>query len=87
MCKKNKKNWQENMLYAQIQRILCRKRTSMFTGLKVSSLTCKCVFYSLEHNVKRGSHGTDLFKILKCKNELQLQIELKDHVRKMAPFV
>ena len=35
MCKKNKKNWEENMLYAKIQRILCRKRTAMFTGLKV----------------------------------------------------
>ena len=30
--------------------ILGRKRISMLTGLKVSSLACKCVFYSPEHN-------------------------------------
>ena len=27
----------------------------MLTGLKVSSLACKCVFYRLEHNVKWDS--------------------------------
>ena len=26
----------------------------MLTGLKVSSLACKCVFYRLEHNTKGG---------------------------------
>ena len=70
MYKKNKTNWEENMSYAKIQHILCRKRTSVFTGLKVSSLTCKCAFCRLEHNVKGGPHGTELLKILKCKNEL-----------------
>ena len=28
----------------------------MLTGLKVSSLTCKCVFYRPEHNTKEGPH-------------------------------
>ena len=27
----------------------------MLTGLKVSSLTCKCVFYRPEHNAKGGT--------------------------------
>ena len=33
----------------------------MLTGLKVSSLACKFVFYIQEHNAKGGgSHGTEL---------------------------
>ena len=28
----------------------------MLTGLKVSSLACKCVFYRPEHNEKGGPH-------------------------------
>ena len=31
---------------------LCIKRISMLTGLKVSSLTCKCVFYRTKQNAK-----------------------------------
>ena len=30
----------------------------MLTGLKVSSLVCKCVFYIRAYNSKRGPHGT-----------------------------
>ena len=41
---------------------LARKKVSMLTGLKVSSLTCKCVFYRTEHNAKWGSHGTEFWK-------------------------
>ena len=31
----------------------------MLTGLQVSSLACKWVFYGLEHNVKGVTHGTE----------------------------
>ena len=46
-------NWEQNMLYPK------RKRTSMLTGSKVSSLASKCVFYRPEHNAKGGPHGTE----------------------------
>ena len=31
----------------------------MLTGLKVSSLACKYIFYRPEHNAKGGPHGTE----------------------------
>ena len=31
----------------------------MLTGLEVSSLVCKCVFYIPEHYAKEGPHGTE----------------------------
>ena len=31
----------------------------MLPGLKVSSLTCKCVLNRLEHNAKGERHGTE----------------------------
>ena len=31
----------------------------MLTGLKVSSLACKCVFYGSEHKAKEGPHGIE----------------------------
>ena len=33
--------------------------SSMLTGLKVFSLTCKCVFYRPELNAKWQPHGTE----------------------------
>ena len=56
--------------------MLFKKRISRLTGLKVSSLVRKCVFYRPEHNIKRGPHGTE-FEVLKCKNEIYQQVELK----------
>ena len=38
--------------------ILHRKRIGLLTGLKVSSLVCKYVFYRPEH-VKGGPHGIE----------------------------
>ena len=32
--------------------MLCKKKISMLTGLKMLSLVCKCVFYRPEHNAK-----------------------------------
>ena len=48
----------------------------MLTTLKVSSLACKCVFYRPEQNAKERPHGTEFFKVLKCKNEKYQRIEL-----------
>ena len=48
------------MLYTKRWQITCRKRISMLTSLKVSSLACKCVFYRPEHNAKGGRHGAGL---------------------------
>ena len=42
-------NSELNMLYTTSLQILCRKGISMLTGLKVSSLACKCVFYRPEY--------------------------------------
>ena len=54
----------------------------MLTGLKVSSFTCKCVFYRPEHNAKEGPHGTVDLKVLKCKNTIHQRIELKKQTKK-----
>ena len=32
------------------------------TGLKVSSLACKCVFYRPGNNAKGGPHGTEFWR-------------------------
>ena len=48
----------------------------MLTGLKMSSLACKCLFYRPEDNVKGEPDG--ILKILKCKNEIDQRIELKE---------
>ena len=34
---------------------------SMLTGLKVSSLPCKCAFYRPEHNEKMELHGNEVW--------------------------
>ena len=40
--------------------MFCRKKMCMLTGLKMSSLACKCTFYRQEHNVRvEGLHGTE----------------------------
>ena len=38
---------------------LCRKWISMLTGLKVSSLACKCVFYRPKHIAKGEPYGIE----------------------------
>ena len=43
-------NWEQNMLCTKSGQTLCWKRMSMLTGLKASSLTCKCVFYRPKNN-------------------------------------
>ena len=45
-------NWEQSMLYTKSLQVLHRKGMSMLTDLKVPSLTCKCVFYRPELNVK-----------------------------------
>ena len=63
---------------------LHRKGISMLTGLRVSSLTCKCVFYRLELKAKAGPNGIELCKSW---NETYQWIELKKYTRKMGSFV
>ena len=52
-------NWEQNILYTKTYQILHRKMISMLTGLKVSSLACRCAFYRREHNAKMGPHRTE----------------------------
>ena len=72
------------MLYTKSLQVLHRKGISMLAGLKVSSLTCKYVFYRPELNAKAGPHGIDF-----CKpwNETCQWIELKEYMRKMGSLV
>ena len=39
--------------------MLHRKWLSMLTGLKASSLACKCVFNRPKHNAEREPHGSE----------------------------
>ena len=61
-------NWKESMLYTKSLQVLHRKGISMLTGLKVSSLTCKCVFYRPELNAKAGPHVIEFFSGLEMKH-------------------
>ena len=53
MWTKSLSNWEHNILCEKSSQILFIKRISMLTGLKVSSLVCKCVFYRAKRNAKR----------------------------------
>ena len=55
-------NWEQSMLYPKSFQDLHRKGISMLTDLKVSSFTCKCVFYRTELNEKGGPYRTESFK-------------------------
>ena len=55
-------NCEQNMLYTKSLQVLHRKGISILTSLKVSSLTCKCVFYRPELNAKAGAHGIEFCK-------------------------
>ena len=54
--------------------------SSMLTGFQVSSMECKCVCYRPDHNAQRRYW---ILKVLKCRNEINLQIELKKQMKKM----
>ena len=55
-------NWEQSILYTKSLQVLYRKGISMLTGLKVSSMTCKCVFYRPEFNAKAGAYGIEFCK-------------------------
>ena len=55
-------NWEQSLLYTKSLQVLYRKGVSMLTGLKVSSLTCKGLFYRPELNAKAGPHGIEFCK-------------------------
>ena len=56
-------NWYQiqKKTYTKSFQILCRKKISMLTGLKVSPLACKCVFYRPDHNTNGGPHENELW--------------------------
>ena len=56
----------------------------MLTGLKVSYLACKYVFYKPEHNTKGELHGINE---INGKNEIYQRIESKELMRKMGSFL
>ena len=59
--------------------MFCRKKMSVVTGMKVSPLACKCVFYKPEHKAKGGGTSWNrILKVLKCRNEIYQRIELKN---------
>ena len=55
-------NWEQSMLYIKSFQVLHRRGTSMLKDLKVSALTCKCVFYRPELNAKAGPHRIEFCK-------------------------
>ena len=55
-------HWEQSMLSTKSLQVLHRKGISMLTDLEVSSLTCKCVFYRPELNLKAGAHGIEFCK-------------------------
>ena len=55
-------NWEQSMLYTKSLHVLHATGISMLTGLKVSSLTCKCVFYRPKLNAKPEAHGIEFCK-------------------------
>ena len=58
----------------------------MLTGLKVSSLVRKCVFYRPEPTGKWGPHGTKI-RFLKFQIEMYQRIELKEYMREVGSFI
>ena len=77
-------NWEQSMLYTKSLQVLHRKRISLLTSLKVSSLTCKCVFYRTVLNAKVGPHGIEFCKSW---NGTCQWIDLKEYTRKMGSIV
>ena len=55
-------NWKQSKFYTKSLQVSHRKGISMLTGLEVSSLTCKCVFYGPELNAKARPHGIEFSK-------------------------
>ena len=76
-------NWEQSMLYTKSLQVLHRKGISMLAGLKVSSLTCKYVFYRPEL-MQRWNPIELNFASLEIKHQW---IELKEYTRKMGSFV
>ena len=76
-------NWKQSLLYTKSLQVLYRQGISMLTGLKVSSLTCKYVFYRPEL-MQRWNTIELNFASLEIKHQW---IELKEYMRKMGSFV
>ena len=76
-------NWKQSLLYTKSLQVLYRQGISMLTGLKVSSLICKYVFYRPEL-MQRWNPIELNFANLEIKHQW---IELKEYTRKMGSFV
>ena len=63
--------------YNESQQMLCRKKMPLLTGLEVSSLACKCVFYRREHNAKGGRDPMELNTEMKHTNGQSAQCRWK----------
>ena len=50
-------NWEQDMLYYESLKFICRTKMSMLPGLEVSYLACKCLFYRPQHNANRMGGG------------------------------
>ena len=72
-------NWEQKISYTKSQQILCRKRISMLAGLKVSSWTCKHVFYRPGHNAK----GTQFWRFLNAKIKYTIRCSSKSRWEKL----
>ena len=59
----------------------------MLTGLKVSSLKNKCVFYIPEPNAKGRTQQEWILMIFECRNDIYQPIELKEEMKKRRIFV
>ena len=54
-------NLGQSILYTKSLQVLHRNGISMLTGFKVSSFTCKCVFFRPELNAKGKPHRIEFF--------------------------
>ena len=62
------------MLYTKSSQILHRKTVSILIGLKVTSLTSKCVFYTPGFNTEGEPHWIEIWRSW---NEINQRIALK----------
>ena len=58
----------KHVMQQKLANFTYRKRISMLTALKVSSLTCTCVSYKPEHNANERPPRNGTLKVLHCKS-------------------
>ena len=63
------------------------QKKDILKTLKRSSLAYQCIFYRPEENTEGGPSRYCILKALKCKNEINKRIVLKEQMKKMRSFV